>query len=703
VAFASAGPLVSLLLLTTITSSSNGDEPNISAVSRDLTSNYVWGFKSGVKQQHGSYKNGRSVHAVVRRAGTSLVNGYPDYLVWFSEHTGQSASLERAVAYPQLGKYPATHAVFASDAAAGDQGRFWWVMGGRADSQPFDLFRTVELFNPFVQELVLNDFVAEFQSTTPGLAVVGESGLLAYRWRASGSNTGEVRFRLYDLPPSGLPTLRSEKSIGRAGFVTGLNDVTIEQLWTRWDPRHRAFALTWQWFQHNAIATPNGKAFGSNPFLYTDDHGATWKSADGTPVALPLNYVSATASPVITPYEHFRRNESTGWLPRDIGFTPGGVPWITLATGPIEGGQDGWTLTLFRWDGLSWQAVPLSTNMEGDTDAMACGPVRDYLVCAYSELGTPGSLLVKVSRDEGRTWSSSVAVDNVGLAESGALQRINWVSYSQPADRYLDNTARFFVGYYRVGDTEGKDFKNRLRFVRVQVGPRADFNSDGMVNDSDFLDFEAARAASDWRADFNDDGGIDILDFDAFSLAMAGVEPGLPPEPPPDPPDPPDDPDPDGPAFQQAADGLVSIEAESHEAQPLGWFQVSRSGVANGHLLKAVSGAATPNSDRSHYAEYRVHFSRTGNHTVWTRMRGFSSSQYRLRAGLDALGPVVLGTSTDGVWRWKKLGTRINVPTTGTHLIRIHRKDANVELDKIVLTPGSYKPTGLGPAESRRN
>lgn len=181
-------------------SAAPADDPAITAVSRDLTADYAWGFYSGFKQQHGSYQNGRSLHAVLKRTGNSGDRGYPDYLFWFNELTGQTIVRARAVAYPTLGVNPATHAVFASDASAAESGRFWWVMGGRADSQPFDLYRSVEPFNPFVLEQVLDNFVTEKQSTTPALAIVGETGLLAYRWGASGSINDKVRFRNYAFP-----------------------------------------------------------------------------------------------------------------------------------------------------------------------------------------------------------------------------------------------------------------------------------------------------------------------------------------------------------------------------------------------------------------------------------------------------------------------------------------------------------------------
>ena len=370
-----------------------GDPPAITAISRDLVPTYTWGYKSGVKQQHGSYENGRSLHAFLKRQGSSGEQGYPDYLVWIDEHSGQSAAIERAVSYPELGKNPATHAVFGSGAPQGDQGRIWWAMGWASG---FAAIRPGALA-PAIQSFWLSGSPEQFRYRASiddsALAVVGDTGLLAYRWRSSGSKSGEVRIQNYALPASSPPILRFEKSLGRGSSVTGLGDITIEQLWSRWDPRFQKLALTWEWFAHYT-GTTGGTAFGSNPFIYTNDFGVTWRSADGTPVTLPLTYATATNTPGITPHDHFSLGENSGWLPRDLGFTPGGVAWITMATGAIAGHNDGWQSTLFRWSGSAWQAVTLSNDMEGNADAIACGSVRDFLLCAYSELGTPGVLLV---------------------------------------------------------------------------------------------------------------------------------------------------------------------------------------------------------------------------------------------------------------------------------------------------------------------
>jgi hypothetical protein len=84
-------------------------------------------------------------------------------------------------------------------------------------------------------------------------------------------------------------------------------------------------------------------------------------------------------------------------------------------------------------------------------------------------------------------------------------------------------------------------------------------------------------------------------------------------------------------------------------------------------------------------------------------MRGFASTQNEARVGLDDLPALNRVTTTDGVWQWRKLASQINVATPGVHLIRLYRREQNVEVDKIVLTSGTITPSGSGPPESARN
>src|SRR5262245_38580739 len=88
-------PAASLAVIAaTLPSLAHADDPTIRAITRDVSTSYSWLYESGVKQQQGSYKNGRSLHAVTQRVGTGA-KGSPDYLLWVDEHSGQILALQR--------------------------------------------------------------------------------------------------------------------------------------------------------------------------------------------------------------------------------------------------------------------------------------------------------------------------------------------------------------------------------------------------------------------------------------------------------------------------------------------------------------------------------------------------------------------------------------------------------------------------------
>ncbi|EGV18536.1 fibronectin type III domain-containing protein [Thiocapsa marina] len=508
---------LAVLALMAVMPSAQGADPTITAESQEIVSEYSWGYNTGLKQHLGSYKNGRSVHLMSRRTRDNPVDsrpdlGSPDFAVWVDEHTGEALALEHpAGVLLEDGVNPGGNAVFTSNAAANEEGRIWSVFGARANELPFDLARSSELFDPSQSDVVLDNFETFERSTSPTLSVVDQTGLLTYRYLHSTRPDGAVLFQRYDLSSS-TPQLVKQESIGRASFVQGRGDITIEQVWSRWDPRRGALAVTWHWFERFQENDQLIKLFGSNPFLYTDDLGETWSLADGSPATLPLTY--ATQDSTISPYDHLAAGETMGWLTRDVGFGPKGTPWMAA---PV--GEDGREMRFFVWNESRWDNRMLTPRLDLG-DPMACGTVRDYVVCAYSEAATPGTLLVRVSLDEGLTWSEPVTVDSVGSAPDGSLQRINWVSYAQPADRYLDNSGRFFFSYYKTSDGgDGRNFKNNVRWVRLQVGPKADFSADQRVDESDKTAFETAFYSGDSLADFNDNGVVDGDDLAAFNAA----------------------------------------------------------------------------------------------------------------------------------------------------------------------------------------
>ncbi len=446
-------------------------EPSVSADSRDIVLDYSWGYNTGLKQPEGSFKDGRSVHAVSRFTRPNPKPnlppgdadlGSPDFLVWVDETTGEVGALEHPAGVLEDGVNPGGNVVFSSDSAPAEKGRLWWTLGGRANELPLDIARSTNLFDPHHFDIVLNDFETVERSTSPTLSVVGQTGLLVYRYLNSTNPNAAVLFNRYDLS-SGIPSLQSSTQIGLSSHVSDLGDITIEQVWSRWDPRRGALAVSWQWFARQGSGSQQTKYFGSNPFIYTDDFGATWRLVDGTPVTLPLSYATTT-DPKVSPYDHLAMRQSAEWFTRDVGFAPDGTPWIVLPAGSQR------SMQFFFWTAPAWQQRTLSTDLETG-DPFGCGATRDYLVCAYSETQRPGQLQFRFSADNGQTWSAPVVVDTVGTTPEGTLQRIDWVSFVQPVDGYPDNAARFFVGYYRTADgSRGRNFKNNIRWVHVALG-----------------------------------------------------------------------------------------------------------------------------------------------------------------------------------------------------------------------------------------
>jgi hypothetical protein len=138
-------------------------------------------------------------------------------------------------------------------------------------------------------------------------------------------------------------------------------------------------------------------------------------------------------------------------------------------------------MRIFLWLDGAWDSRTISLDLD-EGDPIGCGATREYLVCTYSETLRPGQLLLRYSKDSGRSWNDPVVVDTVERASDGTLQRINWVSFVQPADGYPDNVARFFIGYYKT-DTktlvQQRHFKNNIRWVRVDI---AESNRDPSVD-----------------------------------------------------------------------------------------------------------------------------------------------------------------------------------------------------------------------------
>ena len=173
-----------------------------------------------------------------------------------------------------------------------------------------------------------------------------------------------------------------------------------------------------------------------------------------------------------------------------------------------------------------------------------------------------------------------------------------------------------------------------------------------------------------------------------------------------------------GDPFQQASDGLVSIEAEHYDANvPNGGQSFVASSPAGASGNAALT--ASPNSDvvrNTGYAassprlEYRVNFVKTGTHYIWARGIGTTPGDDSVHAGLD--GAEV--ASSDRIanfgagWTWSRdtmdgpVAT-VNVATAGVHVVNVWMREDGFIIDKLVITTDpSFAPSALGPAESAR-
>jgi Tol biopolymer transport system component len=163
-------------------------------------------------------------------------------------------------------------------------------------------------------------------------------------------------------------------------------------------------------------------------------------------------------------------------------------------------------------------------------------------------------------------------------------------------------------------------------------------------------------------------------------------------------------------AFQQAAGGTVSMEAEHVDAALPGpavaaWTTVGGLQSSGGAAIKADSTwPRTPTATEAPRNEYQVNFQFTGPHYVWVRARAYSSVADTFSIGLND-GPLhVRHVEPDNYkWVWIRGWTTLDVDSVGVHTFRLYRLERNVWVDKIVITPWpGYTPKWAGPAESIR-
>jgi hypothetical protein len=435
----------------------------------ELDPDFSYGYRCGVKQPLGAGKNGLSVHQITRSNWPQGSEGNPDNLLWVDEVNGVSGIAVRPTdEFHDDVTNPGGMVSFSAD------GTIWYTYGARSQDLPLRLFGSVQPYDPSAFVKYLHNFAPITGSTTPCVNVHDPKLLLFWRNGHSAGIDTSVRFRRYDIP-SGFWPPEIEMNLGGAMDHEALGRVGIEQLWTRHDPRVDYTFLSWQFFRVETLQ------FGSNPFLYTDDDGVTWRTADGAAwTQFPIHYTDI--NDILVPFDHIAEGGSTNWLVSDLGIAPDGTFWMTLradGTGAVD---------FWLFDGLEWTSRPLA--MVNTCKPHACGATGNHVVFVYSDARAPNVLSARVSSDGGDTWWGPIVLD-----ELDASLGIAWVSFVQPADAPTDGFARFFYGYARSQDAQmGLRYANSIRWIRLDADALrpADIDGDGVVGMTDFLALLAA-------------------------------------------------------------------------------------------------------------------------------------------------------------------------------------------------------------------
>ena len=218
----------------------------------------------------------------------------------------------------------------------------------------------------------------------------------------------------------------------------------------------------------------------------------------------------------------------------------------------IVGGYLGSVGNLVVWNGTLW--APFAGGTDDAVFSTAAGPNGELVVAgAFTSVG--GVPANKVARHDGTTWSALASGVDIGIPYATAVKSNGDIfiggEFTLVGGVSASNIARWNGSEWSplgAGISEGdgnssvvvsiamrpsgellaggRFFKaggaTSVNFARYGCdGCAADFNSDGIVDFFDYLDFVDAFSSGGPGADFNSDGEIDFFDYldfvDAFS------------------------------------------------------------------------------------------------------------------------------------------------------------------------------------------
>ena len=260
------------------------------------------------------------------------------------------------------------------------QGHIWVFVSGRANSRPGFIYRSTKPYDPSQFELVATKTI-----TYPQPWQVPGKGFLHLFTRYT-----KGRELYWETSPDGRTWSETRKLAGFGGHyqTSGARDGKVASF-----------------FNYH----PGGSVDKRTNLYYaqTTDFGATWTTADGTALTLPLADIKNPA--LLVDYAAQGRLVYTC----DLNFDAAGNPILLYVLsrdfrpGPA-GGEREWTVA--HWRGGKWNFCTVATS-DHNYDMGSLYVLKDeWLVIAPTDVGpqkwgTGGDMVLWASRDEGRTWT----------------------------------------------------------------------------------------------------------------------------------------------------------------------------------------------------------------------------------------------------------------------------------------------------------
>ncbi len=242
--------------------------------------------------------------------------------------------------------------------------------------------------------------------------------------------------------------------------------------WSRWQ---RLAAIEEGHYQISCVGKQRaGSAFNYHPqgkglnwrtnlyYIETPDFGRTWRSVDGTPLALPLTQRHNAA--LVHDYER----EGLKVYTQDIRYDAADRPVILYVTSRgYESGpkNDPRTWTTARWTGTEWEIRPVTTSDNNyDTGSLWFDDDGSWRIIGPTETGPQpynpgGEIALWISRDQGENWLKEKQMT------SGSPRNHTYVR--RPVDAHPDFYAIWADGHGRQPSESYLYFCDRKGTVRV--------------------------------------------------------------------------------------------------------------------------------------------------------------------------------------------------------------------------------------------